>query len=68
LVISGYRGVAEYRQRAGSDLQNIAHVHRPSTLSEADARSLISIGTAFRFPMYPTMPHIGLLWVGEEME
>jgi hypothetical protein len=42
LVLSGYRGVAEYQQRAGSDLQNIAHVHWLNTLSEADARSLIS--------------------------
>jgi len=42
LVISGYRGVAEYQQRAGSDLQNIAHVHWLNTLSEGDARSLIA--------------------------
>ena len=41
-MLSGYRGVAEYQQRAGSDLQNIAHVHWLNTLSEADARSLIS--------------------------
>jgi hypothetical protein len=42
LVLSGYRGVAEYQQRAGSDLQNIAHVHWLGTLSEADTRSLIA--------------------------
>ncbi|MEJ8850184.1 hypothetical protein [Variovorax rhizosphaerae] len=45
LVIAGYRDIAEYTQRVGSPLLNIAEVLWMSTFSKAEHRQLVTLRT-----------------------